>query len=145
MNTKGKERTGFTLEPTAILALVLALAALLLALVPLARAQQNAAPQSVEFEPAALDKARTALCLKASHAPLADLESDLNHLAVLSETCRAEFGGKACGLPEKPLTSDKLEERYTYYVKQPVQTHFSGHQVKVDRHSWESPNASDSR
>lgn len=141
MNTKQtKERTSSTLDPSVIIALVLALAALLLALVPLARAQQ-----SVEFEPTALDKARTALCLKASHAPLAELENDLNHLAVLSETCRAEFGGKACGLPEKPLTSDKLEERYSYYVRQPVQTHFSGHQVKVDRHSWETPNAPPSR
>jgi hypothetical protein len=79
MNTKGKERTSSAADPSVIIALVLALAALLVALVPLARAQQ-----SVEFEPAALDKARTALCLKASHAPLAELENDLNHLAVLS-------------------------------------------------------------
>lgn len=117
--------------------------ALLLALTSSSRAQQPL--QSVEFEPAALEKPRAALLLKASHAALADSENELNHLAVLSETCRAEFGAKACGLDEKPLSSDKLEERFSYYVRQPVQTHFSGHQVKVDRHSWETQNSTTSR
>jgi hypothetical protein len=66
--------------------------ALLLALAPMARAQ------SVDFDPAALSKQRSAILLKATHAPIADLENDVNHLAVLSETCRAESGAKACGL-----------------------------------------------
>ncbi len=107
--------------------------ALLLALVPLARAQ------SVDFDPAALSKQRAAILLKATHAPIADLENDVNHLAVLSETCRAESGAKACGLSDKPLESDKLEDRYAYYVRRPVEAHASGRQAKIDRHNWESP------
>src|SRR6266705_2412809 len=65
---------------------------------------------SVAFEPAALAKQRTEICLKAIQTPIADLESDVNHLAMLSETCRAEFGAQACGLPEKPLESNKLTD-----------------------------------
>jgi hypothetical protein len=107
--------------------------ALLLALVPLARAQ------SVDFDPAALSKQRAAILLKATHAPITDLENDVNHLAVLSETCRAESGAKACGLSDKPLDSDKLEDRYAYYVRRPVEAHASGRQAKVDRHNWEAP------
>jgi hypothetical protein len=110
-----------------------AAAALLLALVPLARAQ------SVDFDPAALSKQRAAILLKATHAPITDLENDVNHLAVLSETCRAESGAKACGLSDKPLDSDKLEDRYAYYVRRPVEAHASGRQAKVDRHNWEAP------
>src|SRR5450755_474385 len=97
-----------------------AASALLLALVPLARAQ------SVDFDPAALSKQRSAILLKATHAPIADLESDVNHLAVLSETCRAESGAKACGLSDKPLESTNLEDRYAYYVRRPVEIHASG-------------------
>ena len=107
--------------------------ALLLALVPLARAQ------SVDFDPAALSKQRAAILLKATHAPITDLENDVNHLAVLSETCRAESGAKACGLSDKPLDSDKLEDRYAYYVRRPVEAHASGRQAKIDRHNWEAP------
>ena len=107
--------------------------ALLLALVPLARAQ------SVDFDPAALSKQRAAILLKATHAPITYLENDVNHLAVLSETCRAESGAKACGLSDKPLDSDKLEDRYAYYVRRPVEAHASGRQAKVDRHNWEAP------
>ena len=110
-----------------------AAAALLLALAPLARAQ------SVDFDPAALSKQRAAILLKATHAPITDLENDVNHLAVLSETCRAESGAKACGLSDKPLDSDKLEDRYAYYVRRPVEAHASGRQAKVDRHNWEAP------
>jgi len=89
-----------------------------------------------------LAKQRTALCLKAGGTPLADLESDINHLAVLSETCRAEYGAKACGLAEKALDSEKLEERYAYYIRRPVDARFSGHQMKIDRHKWETPDGS---
>jgi hypothetical protein len=109
--------------------------ALLLALVPLARAQ------SVDFDPAALSKQRSAILLKATHAPIADLENDVNHLAVLSETCRAESGAKACGLSDKPLESNTLEDRYAYYVRRPVEAHASGRQAKIDRHNWEAPTA----
>jgi hypothetical protein len=112
-----------------------AAAALLLALAPVARTQ------SVDFDPAALAKQRSALILKATHAPIADLENDLNHLAVLSETCRAESGAKACGLSDKPLESGKLEDRYAYYVRMPVEAHGSKRQGKIDRHNWEAPAA----
>ena len=107
--------------------------ALLLALAPLARAQ------SVDFDPAALSKQRAAILLKATHAPITDLENDVNHLAVLSETGRAESGSKACGLSDKPLESNKLEDRYAYYVRRPVEAHASGRQAKIDRHNWEAP------
>ena len=113
--------------------------ALLLALAPIARAQ------SVDFDSAALSKQRTAILLKAAHAPITDLESDVNHLAVLSETCRAESGAKACGLSDKALESNKLEDRYAYYVRRPVEAHASGRQAKIDRHNWEAPTAAASR
>jgi hypothetical protein len=104
-------------------------AALLITHVP-ARAQ------SIDFEPAALGKQRAALCLKAGHTSLPELESDVNHLAVLSETCRAQYGTKACGLPDKPLSSEKLEERYAYYVKRPLEEHLDGRGMKIDRRNW---------
>jgi hypothetical protein len=104
-------------------------AALLITHVP-ARAQ------SIDFEPAALGKQRAALCLKAGHTSLPELESDVNHLAVLSETCRAQYGTKACGLPDKPLSSEKLEERYTYYVRRPLEEHLDGRGMKIDRRNW---------
>src|SRR5579872_3692795 len=110
-----------------------AAAALLLVLTPGARAQ------SVDFSPAALSKQRAALILKASHSPIADLENDVDHLAVLSETCRAESGAKACGLSEKPLESSTLEDRYAYYVRKPMEEHASGRLAKIDRHNWETP------
>jgi hypothetical protein len=107
--------------------------ALLLAFAPIAHAQ------SVDFDPAAISKQRAAILLKSTHAPIADVEGDVNHLAVLSETCRAESGTKACGLSDKPLESGKLEDRYAYYVRGPVEAHASGRQAKVDRHNWEAP------
>ena len=110
-----------------------AASALLLALVPLARAQ------SVDFNPAALSKQRSAILLKATHAPVTDLESDVNHLAVLSETCRVESGAKACGLSDRPLESDNLEGRYAYYVKRPVEARAGVREVKINRHNWEAP------
>lgn len=138
MNTKPEREQIISLIEVLV---AIALVALLLALGSVSRAQQP----SVEFEPAALEKVRTELFLKSSQTALADLENDLNHLAVLSETCRVEFGAKVCGLENKPLVSDKIEERFAYYVRQPVQTHFNGHHVKVDRHSWETTNAAASR
>ena len=84
-----------------ILSLV-ATAGLLLAIAPMGRAQ------SVDFSPAALAKQRNALILKATHAPIADLQNDLDHLAVLSETCRVESGARACGLSEKPLANSTV-------------------------------------
>jgi hypothetical protein len=107
----------------------------LLGLSPFARAQ------SVDSDPAALAKQRSAILLKATHAPITALEGDVNHVAVLSETCRAESGAKACGLSDKPLESSKLEDRYAYYVRQPVEAHASGRQAKIDRHNWEAPAA----
>ena len=110
-----------------------AAAALLLALAPRVRAQ------SVDFDRAALSKQRTAILLKATRTPITDLENDVNHLAVLSETCRAESGAQVCGLSDKPLESNKLEDRYAYYVRKPVEAHASGRQTKIDRHNWEAP------
>ncbi len=115
--------------------LSIAAVVVLLLAVPPARAQ------SIDFEPAALGKQRTALYLKATQASLADLESDVNHMAVLSETCRAEYGAKACGLADKPLGSDKSEERYDYYVRRPVEAHFSGQGVKIERRNWQGSDA----
>jgi len=108
-------------------------AAVLLTFSPMARAQ------SVDFDPAALTKQRAAILLKATHAPITELENDVNHLAVLSETCRAQSGAKACGLSDKPLGSDKLEDRFAYYVRGPVDAQASGRQAKIDRHNWEAP------
>ena len=104
--------------------------ALLLTLAPAARAQTD------DSKPEGLGKQRTDLYLRATHAPLADLENDVNHIAVLSETCRIKYGSAACGLPDKALESDKLEERYAYYVKQPVEAHAKAHPVKIDRRNW---------
>lgn len=97
--------------------------------------------QTDNARPEALAKQRSDLYLRAMQAPLANLESDVNHLAVLSETCRIKYGSAACGLPDKALESDKLEERYAYYVKQPVEAHAKVHPVKVDRRNWAGPAA----
>ena len=95
--------------------------------------------ESVDFSPAALTKQRAAITLKATHAPMTDLQNDLDHLAVLSETCRVESGAKACGLSEKPLASTTLEDRYDYYVRKPTQARASERPAKIDRHNWEAP------
>jgi hypothetical protein len=92
--------------------------------------------QTNESKPEELGKRRTALYLRATRTPLADLESDLNHFAVLSETCRVKYGSTACGLSDKGLESDKLEERYAYYVKRPVEAHGKGQAVKILRRNW---------
>ena len=102
-----------------------------LELVPSSRAQ------NAEAQPAALSKQRAALYLEATRAPLASLESKVNHLAILSETCRVEHGSQACGLPDKPLDSGKLEDRYAYYVGRPVEAHSKGQGVKIDRRNWQ--------
>ena len=113
--------------------------ALVLTLAPISRAQ------SADAQPEALSKQRSALYLKATRAPLADLESDVNHLATLSETCRVEHGAQACGLPDKPLESGKLEERYAYYVKRPVEAHSKVQGLKIDRRNWQGSSAPPSR
>jgi hypothetical protein len=138
MRTRQLKRNTFSTTSRKLL-LMAAATALSLALAPIARAQ------SVDFDPAAVSKQRTAICLKATHAPLTDLEYDVNHLAVLSETCRAEYGTKACGLSDKPLESKTLEDRYAYYVRKPVEAHSSGRQAKIDRHNWEAPTATPPR
>jgi hypothetical protein len=97
--------------------------------------------QSVDFDPVALSKQRTALYLRAVRASLSDLESEVNHLAVLSETCRVQYGAKVCGLADKPLGSAKLEERYAYYVRRPTEAHLSDQGVKIDRRNWGRPDA----
>jgi hypothetical protein len=109
--------------------------ALVLTLAPSSRAE------STDAQPAALSKQRAALYLEATRTPLANLESDLNHLALLSERCRVEYGTQACGLPDKPLESDKLEERYAYYVKRPVEAHSKGQELKIDRGHWAKSSA----
>jgi hypothetical protein len=101
--------------------------------------------QSADVQPAALSKQRAALYLEATRAPLAKLESDVNHLAILSETCRVQYGSQACGLPDKPLESDKLEDRYTYYVRRPVEAHSKGQGVKIDRRNWAKSSAPPAR
>jgi hypothetical protein len=108
---------------------------LLLALAASSRAQ------SADSQPEALSKQRAALYLKATHSPLADLESEVNHLAIRSESCRIEYGSQACGLPDKPLESRKLEERYTYYVGHPVEAHSKVQGVKISRQNWAGASA----
>jgi hypothetical protein len=132
MRTRRLNHNIHALAPRNLFRLASALA-LLLALVP------KASAQSVDFSPAALSKQRSAVLLMATHTPIADLEGDVDHLAVLSETCRAESGAKACELSDKPLQSDSLDDRYAYYVRKPVEVHASAHQAKVDRHNWEAP------
>jgi len=105
--------------------------ALVLALAPSSRAE------SPDAQPAALSKQRATLYVQATHTPLANLESEVNHLAMLSETCRIEHGAQACGLSDKPLDSSKLEDRYSYYVKQPVEAHTKTQGLKVQRRNWE--------
>ena len=138
MRTRQLKRNIFSATSRKLL-LMAAATALLLTLAPSARAQ------SVDFDPQALSKQRTAICLNAIHAPITDLENDVNHLAVLSETCRAEYGAKACGLSDKALESNTLEDRYAYYVRRPVEARSSGRQAKIDRHNWETPTATPSR
>ena len=113
--------------------------ALVLALAGSSRAQ------SADSQPAALSKQRAALYLEATRTPLADLENDVNHLALRSESCRIEYGAQACGLPDKPLESRKLEERYAYYVKQPVEAHSKTQRAKIDRRNWAGASAPPSR
>jgi hypothetical protein len=109
--------------------------ALLLALAASGRAQ------SADSQPAALSKQRAALYLEATHTPLADLEKDVNRLAMRSESCRIEYGSQACGLPDKPLESRKLEERYAYYVGHPVEAHSKVQGVKISRQNWAGASA----
>jgi hypothetical protein len=99
----------------------------------------SASAQNLDFSPAALGNQRTAIILKATHAPISDIENELNRLAVLSERCRVESGPKACGLSDKPLDTNGLDERYAYYVRTPMEAHAGGHQAKVDKHNWEAP------
>ena len=134
MNTRWWEQNTHSPASQSLFPLAAA-AALLMVLAPIARAQ------SVDFDPAAITKQRTTITLKATRVPITDLENDLNHLAVLSETCRAESGAKACGLSDKPLESNKLDDRYAYYVRMPVEAHARGRQAKIDRHNWEAPTA----
>ena len=97
--------------------------------------------QTGDSKPEELGKQRTALYLRATRAPLADMETDINRIAVVSENCRMEHGSTACGLPDKALESDKLEDRYTYYVKGPVEAHAKSHGAKIDRRNWAVSNA----
>jgi len=134
MNTNRESGSGGAAAARWVL-MMAAGSALLLALAPSSRAQ------SADSQPAALSKQRAALYLAATHTPLADLENDVNHLAIRSESCRIEYGAQACGLPDKPLESRKLEERYAYYVRQPVEAHAKGHGVKISRRNWEGASA----
>ena len=112
-----------------------AVLALLLTLAPAGWAQTDGS------KPEELGQQRKDLYLRATHAPLADLAGDVNQIAVTSETCRIKFGSTACGLSDKALESDKLEDRYAYYVEQPVEAHAKGHAPKVDRHNWAASDA----
>ena len=109
---------------------VAAFFAALLALAPVAGAQTE------DSKPEELARQRSDLYLRATRASLPDLGNDVNRIAVASETCRVKYGSTPCGLPDKALESDKLEERYDYYVKQPVEAHAKAHPVKVDRRNW---------
>jgi len=109
--------------------------ALLLALARSSRAQ------SADSQPAALSKQRAALFLAAAHTPLANLENDVDHLAIRSESCRIQYGSQACGLPDKPLESRKLEDRYAYYVGHPDVAPSKMKGVKISRQNWAGTSA----
>jgi hypothetical protein len=108
-----------------------AIGALVLTLAP------SSSAQNPEAQPAALSKLRATLYVQATRAPITNLESGVNHLAMLSETCRVEHGAQACGLSDKPLESSKLEDRYAYYVKEPVEAHSKAQGLKIQRQNWE--------
>ncbi len=129
METHGNSR--FDLPVAAQWALSLAAAGVLV--LALAASGRAANPDA---QPEALHKQRTALYLQATRGPLENLEGDLNRLALLSETCRVERGAQACGLSDKPLETSKLEERYDYYVKQPVEVHSKPLDLRVRRGNW---------
>ena len=134
MNTSRESSSGGSAAARWVL-MMAAVGALVLALAASSRAQ------SADSQPAGLSKQRAALYLEATRTPLANLENDVNHLALRSESCRIEYGAQACGLPDKPLESRKLEDRYAYYVGQPVEAHSKGHGVKVSRRNWEGASA----
>jgi hypothetical protein len=136
MNTNRESDSGGSAAARWVL-MMAAGGALVLALASSSRAQ------SADSQPEALSKQRAALYLKATHSPLADLESEVNHLAMRSESCRIEYGSQACGLPDKPLESRKLEERYAYYVGHPVEAHPSPkvQGVKISRQNWAGASA----
>ncbi|MGD0011101.1 MAG: hypothetical protein ABSE93_21495 [Terriglobia bacterium] len=138
MNTNRESGSGGSAAARWVLMLA-AGGALVLALAASSRAQ------SADSQPAALSEQRAALHLEATRTPLANLENDVNHLAIRSESCRIEYGAQACGLPVKPLESRKLEDRYAYYVGQPVEAHPKGHGVKIDRRNWAGASAPQSR
>jgi hypothetical protein len=99
----------------------------------------SASAQEADFRPEAVSKQRTALYIKGLQVSAKSLETDLNHLAVISEACRIEYGSKTCGLPGKALDSDKLEERYDYYVRLPMAARPAGHTVKIEKRNWNQP------
>ena len=111
----------------------LALAAALALLLTLAR---PCFAQTGDSKPEELGKQRSVLYLRATHTPLADLGKDVDQIALLSETCRVKYGSTACGLSDKALESDKLEDRYEYYVMRPVEAHSKSPAVKIDRRNW---------
>ncbi len=111
--------------------------AFLLVLVPDARGENG------DAEPEQLVKLRSDLYLRATRVPVADFADDVNQLGVSSETCRARHGSKACGLPDKALESSRLEDRFNYYVKGPVEAQAKVRSAKIDRRNWvgsETPN-----
>jgi hypothetical protein len=135
---KAKPMKSCNQDCTSLAGTMVGVAALLVAFASTAWAQRT------DFSPDALASQRSSIYVKATHGALADVENELNHFAVLSETCRVEYGGKPCGLSDKVLGSDKLEERYAYYVKRPLEAHL-GKQVKVSRRNWDAPGKPDSK
>lgn len=137
LGTDGKEdRVRFTAAPgkTLVSRWVLSM---ILAGVPVLVLAPASPAQNPDAQPGALSQQRAKLYVQATRAPLASLESQVNLLATLSETCRVEHGTQACGLSDKPLESSKLEDRYAYYVKQPVESHSKGQGVKILRQNWQ--------
>jgi len=137
MNTHGNSGSGL---PAAHWALSLVAAGVLI----LTRAPASRA-ESPDAQLAALSKQRATLYLQATRGPVANLVSDLNHLALLSEKCRVDYGAQACGLSDKPFESGKLEERFAYYVKQPVEAHSKGQELKIQRRNWAGSSAPPSK
>ena len=131
-----KNAASWALSVAAIALPEVALLLLVLTVAPGAWAQSDSS------KPESLNKQRTDLYLHATRAPMANLEGDINHIAVLSETCRVKYGSAACGLGDKALESDKIDDRYAYYVKQPVEAHAKIHPARIDRRNWTGSSAS---
>jgi hypothetical protein len=92
--------------------------------------------QPKDHSPRRLAQLRLALYVKAHQAPLVQLGEELDQLVLLSETCRAQYGTKACGLAGNPRRAGGVEEIYAYYVRTPAELSLDRLEIVVQRENW---------